>query len=73
MGTKPLKAVIFSQPVNFTSTFSIKSGRVDFLQAVGITLAELEFAKKTSSNEIIEKLVTVTGGLIASKERASVV
>ena len=71
--SESIKAMMLIHPVNFPSTFSIKSGRVDLLQVVGITPSELEAAKQTSSDEIREKLVSSTGGLVTSKERASVV
>ena len=68
-----IKTMMFTHPVNFPGSFSIQSGGVDLLQAVGITSSELAAAKETSSDDIKEKLVTVTGGLITCKERASVV
>ena len=42
------------------------------MQVVGITPSELEAAKQSSSEEIIEDLVRGTGGLVTCKERASV-
>ena len=68
-----IKTMMFAHPVNFPGSFSIKSGRVDLLQVVGITPAELEVAKQTSSEELKEIIVSNIGGLITSKERASVV
>ncbi|WP_445370111.1 suppressor of fused domain protein (plasmid) [Methylomonas sp. HW2-6] len=68
-----IKTMMFTQPINFPKSFSIKSGRVDLLQVVGITPAELEFAKKASSDELKELIVTNTGGLFTSKDRVSVV
>ncbi|WP_370979738.1 suppressor of fused domain protein [Agaribacterium sp. ZY112] len=70
--SESIKTMMFIHPVNFTDHFSIKSGRIDLLQVVGITPAELEVAKQTSSEEIKQKLVSITGGLVTSKERASV-
>lgn len=69
--SESIKAMMFAHPVNFTDHFSIKSGRVDLLQAVGITPSELDVAKQTSSDKIKQKLVSNTGGLVTSKERAS--
>jgi hypothetical protein len=71
--SESIKTMMFAMPVKFPSNFSIKSGRVDLLQVVGITPSELEAAKESSSDEIKEKLVSKTGGLLTSKERASVV
>jgi hypothetical protein len=65
--------MMFTHPINVPDSFSIKSGQVDLLQVVGITLAELEAAKKTSSDELKEMIVSNAGGLITSKERPSVV
>jgi hypothetical protein len=70
--SQSIKAMMFAYPVNFADHFTIKSGRVDLLQAVGITPSELEVAKQTSSEEIKRKLVSNTGGLVTSKERESV-
>lgn len=71
--SEDIKIMMFAYPVNFPESFSMKSGRVDLLQVVGITPAELEVAKQTSSEELKEKIVSKLGGLITSKERASVV
>jgi hypothetical protein len=68
-----IKTMMFAHPVNFPESLSIRSGRVDLLQVVGITPAELEVAKQTSSEELKEIIVSNIGGLITSKERASVV
>ena len=68
-----IKTMMFTHPVIFPSNFCIKSGTVDLLQVVGITPSELESAKQTSSDEIREKLVSNTGGLVTDKGRASVV
>ncbi|MGD2117133.1 MAG: suppressor of fused domain protein [Chromatiales bacterium] len=71
--SESIKTMMFVRPVSFPENFSIKSGRVDLLQVVGITPSELEAAKQTSSEEIKEKLVSSTGGLVTCKERTSVV
>ncbi|NOV29561.1 suppressor of fused domain protein [Methylomonas sp. ZR1] len=68
-----INTMMFTQPSNFPGGFSIKSGRVDLLQVVGITSAELEFAKKASSDELKELIVSNAGGLFTSKDRVSVV
>lgn len=68
-----IKTMLFCHPINFIEYFSIKSGRVDLIQVVGITPEELEVAKKTTSIELIEKIVAKTGGLLTQKERSSVV
>ena len=70
--SESIKTMMFTYPVNFPDNFFIKSGRVDLLQVVGITASELTTAKKTSSEEIKEKLIASTGGLLTCKERPSV-
>lgn len=64
-----IKTMMFTQPINFPESFSIKSGRVNLLQVVGITPAELEFAKNASTVELKELIVSKTGGLFTSKDR----
>ena len=70
--SESIETMMFAHPVNVPSTFSIKSGSVDLLQVVGITRSELEAAKQTSSDEIRNKMISKTGGLVTSKERESV-
>lgn len=68
-----LRAVMLVPPVSYPTSFTLKSGRVDFLQVVGITADELSFAQQNSSEELAEKLVSVTGGLLTQQKRPSVV
>lgn len=70
--SESIKTMMFVHPASFPDNFSIKSGRVDLLQVVGITPSELELAKQTSSEEVREKLLSSTGGLVTCKERSSV-
>ncbi len=70
--SESIKTMMFTYPINFPNSFSIKSGKVDLLQVVGITPSELEAAKQSSSEELKEKLVHITGGLVTCKERSSV-
>lgn len=70
--SESIKTMLFTHPVDFPDHFTIQSGRVDLLQVVGITSAEVAAAKQTSSEEIRQKLMSKTGGLLTSKERASV-
>lgn len=71
--SESINTMMFVRPISFPDSFAIKSGKVDLLQVVGITPAELEAAKQTSSEELKEKIVSNTGGLITYKERVSVV
>jgi hypothetical protein len=70
--SESIKTMMFARPINFPSNISIMSGSIDLLQVVGITLSELDAAKQTSSEDIREKLITSTGGLVTSKKRESV-
>ena len=70
--SEQIKTMLLVHPINFPEYFSIKSGRIDLIQIVGITPAELEAAKVSSSEEIKEKIVNATGGLVTKKERNSV-
>lgn len=71
--SESIKTMMVTHPFNFPHNFSIKSGTVDLLQIVGITSSELEAAKQTSSEQLREKLIGTTGGLLCCKERKSVV
>ena len=68
-----IKTMMFTYPLNFPKNFTIKSGQVHLLQAIGITASELEDAKQTSSEELKFKIVSATGGLVTMKDRTSVV
>lgn len=70
--SESIKTMMFTHPLNFPRNFSIKSGNVDLLQVMGITPSELEAAKQTSSEQVKEKLISNTGGLVTCKERKSV-
>ena len=70
--SESIKAMMITYPVGVPNSFSIKSGKVDLLQVVGITSSELVVAKQASSEEIREKLITKTGGLVTYMERESV-
>lgn len=67
-----ITAMVIAPPFQLPENIEIKSGRVDFLQIVGVTEAELTHAKETSSEALIELLIEETGGLITAKQRKSV-
>ncbi len=71
--SESIQTMLFAKPINFTPSFTFKSGQVDLIQVVGITPAELIAAKETSSEEIRDKIVKATGGLVTHKERISAV
>ena len=68
-----ITAMVIAPPFQLPENIEIKSGRVDFLQIVGVTEAELTHAQETSSEALIELLIEETGGLITAKQRKSVV
>ncbi len=68
-----IAAMVIAPPFQLPENTDIKSGRVDFLQIVGVTEAELTYAQETSSEALIEMLIEETGGLINAKQRKSVV
>lgn len=68
-----IAAMVIAPPFQLPENIDIKSGRVDFLQIVGVTEAELTHAQETSSEALIEMLIEETGGLITAKQRKSVV
>lgn len=68
-----IAAMVIAPTFQLPENIDIKSGRVDFLQIVGVTEAELTYAQETSSEALIEMLIEETGGLINAKQRKSVV
>ena len=68
-----IAAMVIAPTFQLPENIDIKSGRVDFLQIVGVTEAELTHAQETSSEALIELLIEETGGLITAKQRKSVV
>ena len=68
-----IAAMVIAPPFQLPENIDIKSGRVDSLQIVGVTEAELTYAQETSSEALIEMLIEETGGLITAKQRKSVV
>ncbi|WP_370241959.1 suppressor of fused domain protein [Marisediminitalea sp.] len=68
-----IAVMVIAPTFQLPENIDIKSGRVDFLQIVGVTEAELTHAQETSSEALIEMLIEETGGLITAKQRKSVV
>ncbi|MCJ8339360.1 MAG: suppressor of fused domain protein [Pseudomonadales bacterium] len=71
--SEKIPAMLIVQPNNFPTSFQLPSGQVDLLQVVGITAAELEAAKSSSSKQIAQQILTQTGGFLTDPNRASVV
>lgn len=59
--------------MNVPNSFLLQSGKVDFIQIMGITLAESEMAKQTSSQALALKLIDITGGLITDTVRSCII
>ncbi|MFK8013471.1 MAG: suppressor of fused domain protein [Marinicellaceae bacterium] len=64
--SESITTMMFTHPINFPESFTIKSGDVDLIQVIGITADELTLAKDTSSNAVRNKIINETGGLITS-------
>ena len=71
--SEQIPAMLFVQPENFPPSFNLASGQVDFIQIVGITAAELEAAKASSSKQIAQQILTQTGGFLTDPDRLSVI
>jgi hypothetical protein len=55
-GNSELTSVVLVEPDHYASRFKLESGAVDLLHVLGITAAELQFAKETSSAELVGRL-----------------
>lgn len=66
-----LTHVVFSAPKDFPEYIELKSGRVDFLQVVGITSEELAYAKENGSYELIELIFSKQNSLVTNSTRSS--
>jgi len=51
-----LTTMLIVPPDHYPPAFKLDSGRVEFLQFIGITASELEFAKATNSMELLGQL-----------------
>lgn len=67
-----VRFVVFSEPANFSPTFQLASGRVDFLQVVGITERERDLAKAEGTTALIDRLKAHTRFPLTDPSRASV-
>lgn len=52
-----LTFLAIAKPTHYPSSASLQSGKFDFLHVVGITEQERDFAKATSTEELIDKLI----------------
>lgn len=63
--------IMFVEPIDFPKTIKLKSGKVDFLQLVGITPNELTFAKENSSLELADILIDKNISYVTNPRRQS--
>ncbi|EPJ43115.1 MAG: hypothetical protein OFPI_44600 [Osedax symbiont Rs2] len=70
--SEQIPAMLFVQPNNFPTSFNLASGQVDLIQVVGITAAELEAAKATSSKQLAQQILAETGAFLTDPDRLSV-
>lgn len=68
-----LTNLVILHPQNYPSRFELKSGKVDFLQVVGITKEELAFAQKNGSNELAKLLQCSQKSYVTDCERMSLI
>lgn len=68
-----LEHVVIGKPAHFPASFHLASGQVDLLQVVGITETERDFAKSSSTDELIEKLSRVGCYPVTDPTRATVI
>lgn len=67
-----IKSMMIVTPNDYPESFDLKSGRVDFLQVVGITEDELDHAKDEGSDALAKLLLAKNKSFITDSERASV-
>ena len=67
-----VRFVVISEPSSFSPTFQLASGRVDFLQVVGITEAERDLARSEGTATLIDRLKTHAHFPLTDPSRASV-
>jgi len=68
-----LRNALVSAPEHFERRFILESGQVDFLHFVGVSDPELAEAKKTSSDELLERLKDAKAYPVTDPRRRSIV
>ena len=68
-----LSHVVLSSPLSFPKSIELKSGKVDLIQVIGVTPQELEFAKNSSTSELVQLISNKQGSLVTIPERSSYV
>ena len=67
-----IRWLLVAQPTGFAQSFDLQSGRVDLFQLVGATDAEVEFARQTSQDTLVELLQKKGVFPVTDAKRASV-
>ncbi len=65
--------IVFTKPSHYAPSFTLESGQVDFLHAVGVTQQERDYAKEHGSEELVELLSQHDAYPVTKPERGSVV
>jgi hypothetical protein len=65
-----LRHLVCAAPIGFDAGFSLDSGRVDIVQLVGVTEAEMEFAKLQGTEALLDAL-TARRLFVADNDRPS--
>jgi hypothetical protein len=68
-----IRFVAIAQPQHYPASFQLPSGAVDFMHVVGCTEAERDFAKKSSTDELMERLKATGYFPVTDPMRASTV
>ncbi|MEL6551996.1 MAG: suppressor of fused domain protein [Cyanobacteria bacterium J06621_11] len=68
-----LTDIVISKPAHYPDSFTLKSGQVDFLHAIGITASERDYAQKCGSDQLLEQLKHAGAAPITDASRTAVV
>ena len=68
-----INTFLITSPEHYTSSFQVDSGRVDFLHFLGITPAELDFAKANTSQALLDRLKSQGAATVTDLKRPPVV
>jgi Suppressor of fused protein (SUFU) len=67
-----LQALMFAPSTDFPSTQSLPSGKFEFIQVLGITQSELQYAKEHSSEELMQQLLSANAVPVVNLHRKAV-
>ncbi|MDP1681117.1 MAG: suppressor of fused domain protein [Burkholderiales bacterium] len=72
-GSFALSHILIGKPEHYPSSFTVASGKVNLLHLVGITESERDFAKKHSSDTLVDVLKKNNAYPVTNPKRLSVV